>query len=82
MLFRSLGDEAIAAGSCPVDRAEWLPFLEGYLWVGNEAKAGDIVDRITDDAPLAKEICDALESRQFRFGETIQRAIALTLCTM
>jgi hypothetical protein len=74
-----LGDEAIAASLTPNDRAEWLPFLEGYLWAGNEEKVRDVGGRL--EAPLVKEICDALAQGQSRFDESIQQALTLTLCT-
>jgi hypothetical protein len=75
-----LGDEVLAANLTPVDRSEWLPFLAGYLWAGNEAVAKDITIRIADDAPLAKEICDALRSRPYRFGADIQQSLIEALC--
>lgn len=75
-----IGDQAIASGMRPVGRAEWLPFLEGYLWTGIEDKIGYVVGEIEADAPLVKQICDVVERGPFRFGATIQQALIETLC--
>jgi len=74
------GDEAIAAGKRPVDRAEWLPFLEGYLRAMDEGKTGYVAGEIKADAPLVKQICEAVEGGPFRFGVDIQQALIVTLC--
>jgi hypothetical protein len=73
-----LGDEATAAGLTPIDQAEWLPFLEGYLSTGNENRVADIKSRL--DSHLVKEICDELARKQYRFGEVIQQELTQTLC--
>ncbi len=75
-----LGDEALAAGARPVDRAEWLPFLEGYLWAGNEARVSQVKAEIAADAPLVKQVCAALAGKQFRFGDSIHQALTQALC--
>ncbi len=73
-----LGDEAFAAGLTPIEQAEWLPFLEGYLWAGNTDKVTNIKSRL--DARLVKEICDELRRKPYRFGEEIQQSLTVTLC--
>ncbi len=73
-----LGDQALAASLTPVDRAEWLPFLEGYLWAGDQAKVDNIAHRL--DFPLVKQVCDALTRGQFRFGPEIQQGLQQALC--
>ena len=73
-----LGDEVFAAGLTPIDLAEWLPFLEGYLWAGDAEKVADIKGRL--DFTLAKEICDELRRKPYRFGEEIQQSLTETLC--
>jgi hypothetical protein len=73
-----LGDEAYAAGLTPIDQAEWLPFLAGYLSTGNESKAADIKSRL--DTHLVKDVCDELARKQYRFGEAIQQKLTQTLC--
>jgi len=73
-----LGDEVYSAGLTPIDQAEWLPFLEGYLWAGDESKVSDIKSRL--DARLVREICDELGRKQYRFGEAIQQELTQTLC--
>jgi hypothetical protein len=73
-----LGDEAFAAGLTPIDLAEWLPFLEGYLWAGDTDKVTDIKSRL--DSPLVNEICDELIRKPYRFGDAIQQNLTRTLC--
>jgi hypothetical protein len=73
-----LGDEAYEAGLTPIDLAEWMTFLEGYLWAGDKSKAADIKSRL--DAPLVKQICDELWREQYRFGEAVQQELTQTLC--
>ena len=73
-----LGDDVFAAGLTPIDLAEWLPFLEGYLWAGDAEKVADIKGRL--DFTLAKEICDELRRKPYRFGEEIQQSLTETLC--
>jgi hypothetical protein len=75
-----IGDQAISAGKRPVDRAEWLPFLEGYLWADDEAKVSYVVGEISADAPLVKQVCDALARGSYRFGESIQQELVDNLC--
>jgi hypothetical protein len=73
-----LGDEIFAAGLTPIDLTEWLPFLEGYLWAGDADKVADIQGRL--DFALAKEICDELRRKPYRFGGEIQQSLTETLC--
>ena len=73
-----LGNEAYAARLTPIDLAEWLPFLEGYLWAGDKDKVEDIKSRL--DAPLVKQVCDQLWREKYRFGEAIQQELTQTLC--
>jgi hypothetical protein len=75
-----LGDAALAAGLKPIDRAEWLPFLQGYLWAGDENKAAAVAEEISRDAVITKEICDALGSKAYGFGAEIQQRLAGILC--
>jgi hypothetical protein len=76
-----LGDEAFDAGLTPVDRVEWLPFLEGYLATGNQARAGEVVQQIVADDPLVRQVCDALSRGQYRFGAAIQQSLTQALCS-
>lgn len=73
-----LGDEIFEAGLTPIDLAEWLPFLEGYLWAGDTDKVTDIKSRL--DSHLVKEICDELSRKPYRFGGAIQQDLTQTLC--
>jgi hypothetical protein len=73
-----LGDEVFAAGLTPIDQAEWLPFLEGYLRAGDAEKVADIKGRL--DFTLAKEICDELRRKPYRFGDELQQELTETLC--
>jgi len=73
-----LGDEAMAAGLTPIDRSEWLPFLEGYLWAGDQNKVADIKGRL--EVPMVKQICDELGRKQYRFGADIQQKLTQALC--
>jgi len=42
-----LGDEAVALGLSPRIASEWLPFLEGYLQIGNFDTAREIANHIS-----------------------------------
>jgi hypothetical protein len=76
-----LGNEAIAASARPVDRVEWLPFLEAYLYTGDTEKAGYVTGEINADYPLVRQVCDALVRNQYAFGETLQQELNQALCT-
>jgi hypothetical protein len=73
-----LGNEVYEARLTPIDLAEWLPFLEGYLWAGDKDKVEDIKSRL--DAPLVKQVCDQLWREQYRFGQVVQQELTQTLC--
>lgn len=53
-----LGDEAEAQGFYPVDSFEWLPFIEGYVHIGNLAKAKELSEvAIKKDPRLQNGLC-------------------------
>ena len=70
----------MAAGLKPIDQVEWLPFLEGYLWAGDQGTADTIASWMSYKATLPKEVCDALHRAGFRFGVAIQEAMQDTVC--
>jgi hypothetical protein len=56
-----LGDEAIQQGEYPVDRVEWMPFLQAYAHLGDEQKMRDTAPRINGYPFLHKEACTTLQ---------------------
>ncbi|MCX6070542.1 MAG: hypothetical protein NTU91_06740, partial [Chloroflexi bacterium] len=76
----TLGDEVMAAGLKPIDQVEWLPFLEGFLWAGDQETAATIASYMSYKAALPREVCAALDRGGFRFGDTIQAAMQETVC--
>jgi hypothetical protein len=77
---KDLGDKVMAAGLKPIDQVEWLPFLEAYLWAGDQRTADTINSWMGYKAMLPREICAALDRGGFRFGDAIQAAMHATVC--
>jgi hypothetical protein len=44
----------------PLDRSEWLPFLEGYVVAGWEDQAAEIASRLGYDEKIRHGLCDAI----------------------
>jgi hypothetical protein len=78
---RRLADEVMASGLKPVDQVEWLPFLEGYLWAGNQEAAATLASWMSYKPTLPKEVCAALDRGDFRFGDAMQAAMQKTVCS-
>lgn len=55
-----LGEEARDQGLKPADRTEWMPFLEGYVYAGDIARAREIALLIRDIESIRHAQCDAL----------------------
>ena len=72
-----LGDEAINNGLFPRSVSEWLPFLEGYSWVGQWDKVDFIINEIlASEGNYKQGMCYTLKrinnNIRFPFGEKIQ----------
>ena len=60
-----LGDEAINKGYSPRSASEWLPFLEGYAWVGQWDKVDFIINEITSSEGNFKQgMCYTLKKNK------------------
>jgi hypothetical protein len=75
--IKILGDEAIEKGLFPRSASEWLPFLEGYSWLGNWDKVGFILNDISSSAGNYQQgMCYTLNrinnNEQFPFTRKIQ----------
>jgi hypothetical protein len=46
-MIAALGDEAINGGFRPREASEWLPFLEGYSWVGQWDRVNQVLKEIS-----------------------------------
>jgi hypothetical protein len=44
----------------PLDRSEWLPFLEAYVAAGRMDQAAEIASRIGYDEEIRHALCDAI----------------------
>lgn len=60
-----LADQARAGGFAAGDPSEWLPFAEAYVYTGQYAKAGPLLQLIAADRALAHQVCELLESNAF-----------------
>lgn len=56
-----LGDEAIQQGEYPIDRVEWMPFLQAYAHLGDEQKLRETAPRINEYPFLQKQACSTLQ---------------------
>ncbi len=53
----ALGDEAVGRGLAARDVSEWLPFLEGYIYLGRSADAQRVAAVMRSDAPTIAALC-------------------------
>ena len=58
-----LADEANLKGYQPVDRTEWMPFLEGFLNTGRLSDAEQLIEVIRNDVPVRIALCDSLSGK-------------------
>ena len=56
-----LGDEAIQNGEYPIDRVEWMPFLQAYAHLGDEQKLRETAPRINEFPFLKSQACTTLK---------------------
>jgi hypothetical protein len=56
-----LGDEALQQGEYPIDRVEWMPFLQAYAHLGDEQKLRETAPRINEFPFLKKQACSTLQ---------------------
>lgn len=76
----SLGEEALQMGLHPEDQSEWLPFLYGYVMVGNEIRVKQTAPKINADRLLRLQACDVLTEIQAAATPEIQELIATLYC--
>jgi hypothetical protein len=76
-----LGDEAIAAGLHPVDRVEWIPFVEGYAYLGRAESVVRLAPILLDDPGVRALTADLFArdplgyAAQFPEGQALLRSI-------
>jgi len=80
-----LGDEAINRGFSPRSASEWLPFLEGYAWMGKWEKVDFVINKITSaEGNFKQGMCYTLKrisnNPQFPTIEDIQEYIERYNC--
>jgi hypothetical protein len=56
----ALGIQAERAGLAPVDKVEWMPFLQAYALLGDEGRLADIGARLADDSFQRMQACRTL----------------------
>jgi hypothetical protein len=66
----ALGDEARERGYAPTDRTEWLPFIEGYLYVGRYEQARDLASHLITRVPESLSVFCAMLHRVERDAPT------------
>ncbi len=59
-----LGDEAIQQSEYPIDRVEWMPFLQAYAHLGDEQKLRETAPRINEFPFLKKQACSTLQKME------------------
>lgn len=57
----ALGDEAIQKGEYPIDRVEWMPFLQAYAFLGDEQRLRDTAPRVNEFPYLKSQACSTLQ---------------------
>jgi hypothetical protein len=57
-----LGEQAAQQGLAPNDPVEWIPFLQAYGYLGEEASFRGTAAKITDDPFLRAQACAAFQS--------------------
>ena len=75
--IKELGDAAINNGLSPRSASEWLPFLEGYSWMGQWDKVDFILAKISSsNGNFQSGLCYSLRrikgNNQFPYPEKIQ----------
>ncbi len=81
-----LGDEALENNLSPRSASEWLPFLEGYLWMGKWDKTNFILDEInSSEGNFNQGMCYTLKriknNTSFPYPEKIQEYLKRYNCT-
>lgn len=72
-----LGEEVKGLSLKPNDRSEWMPFLEGYVNMGEDDTARDIANLIRAKEPIRHALCDrmtnqyVLDPNRYAFLESI-----------
>lgn len=54
-----LGDEALANDLRPLDRVEWLPFVQAYAHLGRDERVRALAPVINEQPILSRQVCDA-----------------------
>lgn len=52
-----LGEEALANDQRPIDRVEWMPFLQGYAQVGRDDMLRALAPILLEEPLLGKQVC-------------------------
>ncbi len=58
----SLDAEADRQGLRPVDRVEWMPFLQAAAYLGDATRVQEIAPRVNDHRMLKQQACQALKA--------------------
>ena len=78
-----LAEESAKNGYFPVDRTEWLPFLEGYLNLADTAGADWVLSEIKKDNNVIQAVCEQLDqydAAAYSSQEVFDEMVAL-LCS-
>jgi hypothetical protein len=72
-----LGDEARASGLTPVDPIEWIPFLQAYARLGQQAKVERLLQAVTPDPFIRHQACElvALQPAAAGLSELLNTAL-------
>lgn len=62
-----LGDEAIQNSEYPIDRVEWIPFLQAYAHIGDAQRLRNTTSRINEYPFLQQQACRTLQ-KMIQFG--------------
>lgn len=56
----ALGDQAIASDLRPLDRVEWLPFVQAYAHTGNDAQVRALAPVVNEQPFLSMQVCNGV----------------------
>ena len=74
-----LGEQAQEQGFSPGDLIEWMPFLQAYVELGDEARLRELAHFVTADPYFAVQACQFMDTWQQK-GSNISESILKLYC--
>lgn len=67
----ALAEAARAGGYAPYDPIEWMPFIQAFAYLGNEARAGELIALMSADPFYKLQACTIFEGKQASGNEAV-----------